>query len=48
MTHPDLDALTEQVQQAVSAQGDRYQQLVAAHDAVREALADDDAQAPGR
>ncbi|MEI2644134.1 MAG: hypothetical protein U0R28_04770 [Candidatus Nanopelagicales bacterium] len=48
MSEPDLDALTEQVEQALAADGDRYPHLVAAHDAVREALADDDTQAPGR
>lgn len=48
MTEPDLDALTDLVEQAVTAEGDRYDGLVAAHDAVREALADDNAQASGR
>jgi hypothetical protein len=44
----DLDDLEELVDQATAAPGDRLAGLQAAHDALREALADDDAQAPGR
>lgn len=50
MSEPDLDALVQLVDQVGTAEGDRYEGLVAAHDAIRDALArtDDDAQAPGR
>jgi hypothetical protein len=48
MSEPDLDAVEQVVDAATTAQGDRYEQLVAAHDAVRDALTDDDAQATGR
>lgn len=46
----DFDALSELVDAAATAEGDRYPQLVAAHDAIREALAqtDGDPQAAGR
>ncbi len=46
----DLDELTDMVEQVSTVQGDRYDQLVAAHDALREALAhtDGDTQAAGR
>ena len=47
---PDMEDLEKVVDEATAAEGDRYEGLVAAHDAIREALArtDDDAQAPGR
>jgi hypothetical protein len=46
----DLDGLTVMVEQVAGADGDRYDQLVAAHDALRDALArtDGDTQAAGR
>ncbi len=46
----DLDRLTAMVDDVAAAQGDRYPQLVAVHDALQEALAETDgnAQAPGR
>lgn len=46
----DTDDLTALVDEAASAQGDRYDKLVAAHAALREALArtDGDTQAAGR
>lgn len=46
----DLDELTETVDQVATIEGDRYEQLVAVHDALRTALAetDGDAQAAGR
>lgn len=46
----DLDRLTAMVDEVAAAQGDRYPQLVAVHDALQGALAetDGDAQAPGR
>ncbi len=46
----DLDELTAMVEGVVAYEGDRYPQLVAAHDALREALArtDGDTQAAGR
>lgn len=45
-----IERVTEIVDQAAKAEGDRYEQLVAAHDALREALAetDGDAAATGR
>lgn len=47
---PDLEAIEQLVDEATTAEGDRYEGLVTAHEAIREALArtDDDAQAPGR
>jgi hypothetical protein len=44
----DLDDLQEMVERATTADGDRLAALQAAHDALREALDDDDTQAPGR
>lgn len=46
----DLDELTTLVEAITSVQGDRYERLVGAHDALREALAhtDGDTQAAGR
>lgn len=46
----DLDELTSMVDKIEAVQGDRYEQLSAAHDALREALAhtDGDPQAAGR
>mgnify|MGYP001066649773 FL=1 len=46
----DLDRLTAMVDEVAAAQGDRYPQLVAVHDALQAALAetDGDTQAPGR
>jgi hypothetical protein len=46
----DLEELTEMVDQVATVEGDRYEQLVVAHDALRTALAetDGDAQAAGR
>lgn len=46
----ELDRLTAMVDDVAAAQGDRYPQLVAVHDALQEALAetDGDTQAPGR
>lgn len=46
----DLDELTLMVEAISTSEGDRYGQLSAAHDALREALAhtDGDPQAAGR
>ncbi len=50
MSTPDLGPLEDKVEAVASDTGDRYEQLVEVHDALRQALAetDSDPAAPGR